>query len=95
MLRWVLKCPQCKIHFTHSEVHVGRKQHRLRMLPSKPEFHEGGTWIKCPTCNTTSLSSDFNSATSRQSEQVDLLSNTNVTIRRNNLGRLLPHNAGI
>jgi hypothetical protein len=55
MVRWVLKCPQCKTHFTYSEVHVGRKQYGLWMLPSKPEFHEGGSWIECPTCNTTSL----------------------------------------
>lgn len=55
MLHWVLKCPQCKIRFTHSEVHVDRKRYGLWMLPSKPEFHEGGSWIECPNCNTTSL----------------------------------------
>jgi hypothetical protein len=89
MLRWVLKCPQCKIHFTHSEVYVGRKQYGIWMLPSKPEFHEGGSWIKCPTCNTIPSSSEFNLDTWRQGEQVDLLSNTNITIRRTDLGQVL------
>jgi hypothetical protein len=59
MLYWVVRCPQCKIHFTLSKVHVGREQCGLWMLPSKPEFHQGGSWIECPTCNTTSLFQRF------------------------------------
>jgi phage FluMu protein Com len=56
---WVLKCPECKIHFTHSEVHVGREHYGLWMLPPKPEFPEGGSWIECPNCKKISLFQRF------------------------------------
>ena len=59
MLYWLLKCPQCKIHLTLSKVHVGRKQCGLWMVPSKPEFHQGGSWIECSNCNTISLFQRF------------------------------------
>jgi hypothetical protein len=62
MPHWVLKCPECKIHFTHSEAHVGRvgrKDYGLWLLPSKPEFPKGGSWLGCPNCKKTSLFQRF------------------------------------
>jgi hypothetical protein len=59
MPHWVLKCPECKFHFTHSEVHVGREDYGLWLLPSKPEFPEGGSWLECPNCKKTSLFQRF------------------------------------
>jgi hypothetical protein len=59
MPHWVLKCPECKIHFTHSEVHLEDEHHGLWALPSKPEFHEGGSWLECPNCKKTSLFQRF------------------------------------
>jgi hypothetical protein len=55
MPHWVLKCPECKIHFTHSEVHIGKEDYGLWLLPSKPEFPQGGSWLECPNCKKTSL----------------------------------------
>jgi hypothetical protein len=59
MPHWVLKCPECKIDFTHSEVHIGREDYGLWLLPSKPEFPKGGSWLECPNCKKTSLFQRF------------------------------------
>jgi hypothetical protein len=55
MPHWILKCPQCKKDFIHSEIDMEKQKYALWALPSKPEFPEGGSWLECANCKRTSL----------------------------------------
>lgn len=50
---WILKCPQCKKDFIHSEINMDKEPYGLWALPSKPGFPEGGSWLKCAAINIT------------------------------------------
>jgi hypothetical protein len=56
---WILKCPQCKKDFIHSEINMDKEQYGIWPLPSKPEFPEGGSWLECLHCKQTSLFQRF------------------------------------
>jgi hypothetical protein len=58
MAHWVLRCPQCKMYFTHSQASA-EQRYDLWVLPSKPEFPEGGSWHTCPNCKETALFQRF------------------------------------
>ena len=56
---WILKCPQCKKDFVHSEINIDKEHYGLWALPSKPEFPEAGSWLECTNCKKTSLFQRF------------------------------------
>jgi hypothetical protein len=59
MQYWILKCPQCKNKFIHSEINIKKEHYDLWAMPSKPEFPEGGSWLECAHCKQTSLFQRF------------------------------------
>ena len=58
MAHWVLRCPQCKVYFKHSEASA-KQRYDLWVLPAKPEVPQGGSWLTCPNCKETSLFQRF------------------------------------
>lgn len=60
MPRWILGCPECNQHFTHSTIPGKRTpQHDdllawLDFLSDKP-IPIGGLTVECPNCKKTSL----------------------------------------
>jgi hypothetical protein len=49
MANWVISCKNCSAEFTRSSIDDDKTMLSF-LLPTKPEFPDGGSLLECPGC---------------------------------------------